>query len=147
MFDHLVCDIALIVFQKNVCCRQSKPCTEKLSARRSMMKTIPEFTIQEFLKKPDADYANFEGENRVFIIFKTISPKMVKLRVGDMFGYRGEIYQIKMKTPRVINRRKNIEFNCLKMPKSETLCECNAGKALNFHSTGSVLNIVKQNKI
>ena len=38
------------------------------------METIPEVTLEDLVTEPVEDYINFEGENRIFIIFNTISP-------------------------------------------------------------------------
>jgi hypothetical protein len=62
------------------------------------MQTIPEFTIKDLVIKPDDDYANYEGKNRVFIIFVTVSPEMAKLNEGDNFLYEGDTYRIVMRT-------------------------------------------------
>lgn len=78
------------------------------------MQTSPEFTIKDLAKEPAADYGNFEGENRVFIIFDPISSEMMKLKEEDQFIYRHETYQIKMRMPPDKSRSKNIRFYCLK---------------------------------
>lgn len=74
---------------------------------------LPKFTIEDLVKAPEPDYANFESENRVFIMFNTISPHMTKLKEEDKFSYKGETYQIKMKMP-MSSHQKNTQFNCLK---------------------------------
>lgn len=78
------------------------------------IQTRPEFTIEDLVKEPVADYGNYEGENRVFIIFDAISPEMMKLKEGDEFIYQREIYQIKMRLPSDKSRNKNVRFYCLK---------------------------------
>lgn len=78
------------------------------------MQTISKFTIEDLVKEPVSDYGNCEGENRIFIIFETSSPKMAKLKEGDKFNYQRQIYQIKMKLPSDVNHSKNIRFYCLK---------------------------------
>ena len=47
--------------------------------KKKTVKKIPEFTIDDSVIKPDEGYANFKGENRVFIIFITVSPAKIKL--------------------------------------------------------------------
>ncbi len=60
-------------------------------------------------------FPNFESENRVFIIFNTTSPEMVKLTKGNKFIYKGEIYQIEMRMPPDIDHPTNTQFDCLKI--------------------------------
>ena len=81
---------------------------------------IRKFTIEDLVKKPDFDYVNFMGENRVFKIFNVISPLMRKLKEGEMFGYQNEIYLIviKLKWTVSLTTSKNIQFNCIKIGNS-----------------------------
>lgn len=78
------------------------------------MQTSPEFTIEDLVKEPVADYGNYDGENRVFLIFDAISPEMMKLKEGDEFIYQRQIYQIKMRMPAENSHSEIIQFYCLK---------------------------------
>ena len=81
------------------------------------METVLEVTTEDLVKEPEEDYANFNSENRVFIIFNPISPAMMKLNEGDKFVYQGERYRIKMRMPEEIKPSDTIQFNCLKINK------------------------------
>jgi hypothetical protein len=75
------------------------------------MQIIPEFAIEDLVIKPDEEYANYEGKNRFFIIFVSVSPEMIKLNEGDKFLYEGEIYCVMMRTPPDAKPPKSIQID------------------------------------
>jgi hypothetical protein len=95
------------------------------------MQTIPEFTIKDLVIKPDEDYANYEGENRVFIVFVTVSPEMAKLNEGDNFLYEAETYRVVMRTPPDANHPKSVQSDAHDSRNFQS--DANTSKTVQFN--------------